>query len=42
MAETLRASLTMQDLYDCDLLVGAGDVNARTKEPLDYIPILIN
>ena len=26
------------DLGDCDLLVGAGDVNARTKQLLDYIP----
>ena len=26
------------DLGECDLLVGGGDVNARTKELLDYIP----
>ena len=27
-----------EDLSDCDLLCGAGDVNSRTKEILDYIP----
>ena len=33
-----NAAVLWQDLYNCDLLVGAGDVNARTKELLDYIP----
>ena len=33
-----QASALWQDLSDCDLIIGAGDVNARTKEILDYIP----
>ena len=28
------------DLEDADLLVGGGDLNARTKELVDYIPDL--
>ena len=33
-----ESSVLWDDLGDCDLLVGAGDVNARTKQLLDYIP----
>ena len=33
-----NASAIWEDLSDCDLCVGTGDVNARTKELLDYIP----
>ena len=33
-----QASALWQDLFDCDLIVGAGDVNARTKEIMDMIP----
>ena len=33
-----NASVMWQDFTDCDLLIGAGDVNARTKDLLDYIP----
>ena len=28
------------DLSDCDLLVGAGDLNIRTKQLLDFIPVI--
>ena len=31
-------SLVFSDLCDCDLVVAGGDLNARTKEELDYIP----
>ena len=27
-----------QDLSDCDLLIGGGDLNARTKDLVDFIP----
>ena len=33
-----HCSVLINDLGDCDLLVGAGDVNARTKQLLDFIP----
>ena len=33
-----EASVIWENLSDCDLLIGAGDVNARTKELLDYLP----
>ena len=33
-----EASALWQELQDCDLIVGGGDVNARTKDLLDYIP----
>ena len=33
-----QASVIWQDLSDCDLLLGSGDVNSRTKEIADYIP----
>ena len=33
-----ECSVQWDDLGDCDLLVGAGDVNSRTKQLLDYIP----
>ena len=33
-----HCAVLCDDLGECDLLVGAGDVNARTKQLLDYIP----
>ena len=33
-----NAAVLWEDLSDCDLLVGTGDVNARTKEIIDFIP----
>ena len=33
-----QASVLWQDLLDCDLLIGGGDVNARTKDLVDFIP----
>ena len=33
-----EAGVIWENLSDCDLLIGAGDVNARTKELLDYLP----
>ena len=33
-----NAAVLWEDFSDCDLLVGAGDVNSRTKEIIDYIP----
>ena len=33
-----EASVLWQDLSDCDLVLGSGDVNARTKEIVDFIP----
>ena len=32
------SSLVMSDLSDCDLIVAGGDLNARTRNDLDYIP----
>ena len=32
------AAVLWEDLSDCDLLIGAGDVNSRTKDLLDHIP----
>ena len=33
-----NATVIWQDLSDSDLLIGAGDVNSRTKMLLDYVP----
>ena len=33
-----QASVLWQDLQDCDLLIGGGDINARTKDMVDFIP----
>ena len=33
-----QASVLWQDLSDCDLVLGSGDVNSRTKEIADFIP----
>ena len=33
-----NAAALWEDLSDCDLLVGAGDVNSRTKDIIDYVP----
>lgn len=33
-----NAAALWQDLIDCDLRVGGGDLNARTKQLLDFIP----
>ena len=33
-----NAVVMWQDLLDCDLLIGGGDLNSRTKESLDFIP----
>ena len=33
-----QATVLWEDLIDCDLLVGAGDVNSRTKDLIDYLP----
>ena len=33
-----QASVLWQDLSDCDLVLGSGDVNSRTKEISDFIP----
>ena len=33
-----NSAVMWADLADCDLLVGAGDVNARTKQIPDFIP----
>ena len=33
-----EASVIWQDLSDCDMLIGSGDINARTKELVDFIP----
>ena len=33
-----KASVIWENLSDCNLLVGAGDLNARTKDLLDYLP----
>ena len=35
---TLEASVLWQDLGDCDLLIGGGDINARTKNMIDFVP----
>ena len=32
------AAALWEDLSDCDLLIGAGDVNSRTKDMLDFVP----
>ena len=33
-----EAGVLWEDLYDCDLIVGGGDLNARTKNLVDYLP----
>ena len=33
-----NAAVLWEDFSDCDLLVGSGDLNSRTKEALDFIP----
>ena len=33
-----QASSVWDDFIDCDLLVGAGDLNARIKTDLDFLP----
>ena len=33
-----NAAALWEDLSECDLLIGAGNVNSRTKDILDYIP----
>ena len=33
-----EAGVMWQDLFNCDLLVGGGDINARTKDLIDYLP----
>ena len=33
-----EASVMWNDLSDCDLLIGSGDLNARTKDLIDYLP----
>ena len=33
-----EAAVIWDDFSDCDLCVGSGDVNSRTKEMLDYLP----
>ena len=36
------SSIVISDLSDCDLIVAGGDLNARTKCDLDYIPEVDN
>ena len=33
-----HASVLWEDLFDCDLLVGGGDLNSRTKNMIDFLP----
>ena len=33
-----EASVIWNDLSDCDMLIGSGDLNARTKDLIDYLP----
>ena len=33
-----QASSLWNDMSDCDLLLGGGDINARTKDMIDFIP----
>ena len=33
-----EAGVMWEDLFNCDLLVGGGDINARTKDLIDYLP----
>ena len=33
-----EAGVLWEDLFDCDLIVGGGDLNARTKNTVDYLP----
>ena len=34
------ASVMWNDMLDCDLLIGSGDLNARTKDLIDHLPAL--
>ena len=33
-----NAAVLWEDFSDCDLLVGSGDLNCRTKDDVDYVP----
>ena len=33
-----QAAVLWEDLFDCDLLVGGGDLNSRTKNMIEYLP----
>ena len=33
-----QASALWQEITDCDLTIGGGDINARTRDMVDYIP----
>ena len=33
-----QATVLWEDLFDCDLLVGGGDLNSRTKNMIEYLP----
>ena len=33
-----QASVLWEELSDCDLIIGGGDINARTRDLIDYIP----
>ena len=33
-----HATVLWEDLFDCDLIIGGGDLNARTKDIIDYVP----
>ena len=33
-----EAGVMWEDLIDCDLIVGGGDINARTRDMIDYLP----
>ena len=33
-----QASVLWEELSDCDLKIGGGDINARTRDMVDYIP----
>ena len=34
----IEAGVLWEDLFDCDLLIGGGDLNSRTKNMIDYLP----
>ena len=33
-----HATVLWEDLFDCDLIIGGGDLNARTKDIIDFVP----
>ena len=33
-----EASVIWEDFVDCDLVIGSGDLNSRTKQIIDYLP----